>query len=275
MSSSDLPGGPAPDSPAGPASDSPVGPAPDSPVGPASDSPVGPASDSPVGPASDSPAGPASDSPAGPASDSPAGPASDSPAGPAPDSPAGGLPSREPTVGQPETPPRSGRCNVLILSFLSFFLIGFGVWLASAGKRYREEYAEGLDGWRVGGTRSVELTLVRDDKRNLSCAADPVIAGLHCGYRHDLREAGSASSDDPQVLQPVNTTGNELLLGAGLWRSPELKGRLPPDRFSVICNYQVKGFVESASIRFDPTTTFFPTSKTVTVGIFTDCVLPR
>jgi hypothetical protein len=224
---------------------------------------------------SDSPGGPASDSPGGPASDSPGSPVSDSPAGPASGYAETGLPSRAPAGGQLETPSGPGRCNVLILSFLSFFLIGFGVWLASAGKRYREEYAQGLDGWRVGSARSVELTLVKDDKRNLACAADPVIAGLHCGYRHDLQEAGSSSSADPQVLQPVNTTGNELLLGAGLWSSSDLKGTLPPDRFSVICNYQVKGFMRSAAIRFDPTTAFFSLPKTVTVGAFADCVLPR
>jgi hypothetical protein len=224
---------------------------------------------------SDSPVDPASDSPVDPASGAPGGPASDAPAAVASASPDQGLPLRAPGGGQPETPAGPGRCNVLILSFLSFFLIGFGVWLASAGKRYREEYAQDLAGWRVGSTRSVEITLVKDDKRNLSCAADPVIAGLHCGYRHDLQEAGSPSSDDPLVLQPVNTTGNELLLGGGLWSSPDLKAPLPPDRFSVICNYQIKGFMRSASIRFDPTTAFFPTSKTVTVGTFTDCVLPR
>ena len=67
--------------------------------------------------------------------------------------------------------------------------------------------------WSVGTTQSVELTLVRDDRRNLSCASDQVISGLHCAYRRDARQAGPAAADDPQILQPYNTVGNELLLG--------------------------------------------------------------
>src|SRR4051812_30387235 len=94
-------------------------------------------------------------------------------------------PSGEPSDVQPDTPPRFERCNVLILSFLSFCLIGFSVWLVSAGKRYREEYAQATQPWRVGDTRMVELTLVKDDKRNLACASDEVLAGLHCGYQRD------------------------------------------------------------------------------------------
>jgi hypothetical protein len=176
---------------------------------------------------------------------------------------------------QSDASSRFGRCNVLLLSFLSLFLIGFGVWVVSAGGRYREEYAQATQGWRVGSIRSVDLTVVKDDRHNLACASDQVIEGLHCGFRSDLREAGPASSDNSQILQPLNTVGNELLLGAGLWNSSDFKNALPQARFTVICNYTIKGVMKSALIRFDPAASFNPVGKTVTVGTLTDCMIPR
>lgn len=168
--------------------------------------------------------------------------------------------------------PRS-RCNVLLASFTALFAIGFGVWLVSAGGRYRQEYADGTEGWRIGTTRVVELTLVRQDKQNLACASDQDAAGLRCGYRQDLRVA--AGADDARVLQPYNTVHGELLLGAGLWSSAELKGPLPDQRFTVVCNYTVKGVFRSARIRFDPLAAFVPLGRTVTFGTLGGCVLPR
>jgi hypothetical protein len=184
-------------------------------------------------------------------------------------------PCPEPSRAQPDAPPRPERCNVLILSFLSLGLIGFGVWLVSAGNSYREKYAQAKEGWHVGVTRMVELTLVSDDKRNLACASDQVIAGLRCGYRGDLREAGPLSPGDPQILQPYNTTTNDLLLGARLWSSSDLKEPLPQSRFTVVCNYHIEGVMKSASIRFDLKGPFGPLGAAVPVGALTDCVIPR
>ena len=171
--------------------------------------------------------------------------------------------------------PYTERYNAVLLSVVSLFLIGFGVWLVSGTKRYREEYAQTMEGWRVGTTRMVELTLVKDDKKNLGCASDQVIAGLRCGHRRGKSDAVSAEGADSQLLQPYNTVANELLLGAGLWNSPDLKGALPSSRFSVICNYTIKGVVKSVSIRFNPTAAFAPVGKTVTAGTLSECVLPR
>jgi hypothetical protein len=160
-----------------------------------------------------------------------------------------------------------------MLSFLLFVVIGFGVWVVSAGKSYREEYAQATatEGWHVGSTIVLELTVVKEDKHNLACSSDKVFWGLHCGGERDLRGTGP----DPLLLQPYNTTGNQLLLGAGLWNSADLKEPLPQERFSVVCNYHVKGVVKSAAIRFARTGTFEPLTKTVTAGTFTDCVIPR
>ncbi len=171
--------------------------------------------------------------------------------------------------------PAPGRLNTLVFSLLCFCLIAFGVWLVSAGKRYREGYAQVTRAWHVGDVVSVEVTVVREDKQNLACASDRVIDGLRCGFGRDFRPVEPLSADDPHTLQPFNTVGNELLLGAGLWTSPELKAALPATRFTVVCNYHIQGVVGSASIRFSPAAPFAPTGKTVTVGSLTNCVLPR
>ncbi|HXJ20510.1 MAG TPA: hypothetical protein VMT03_09775 [Polyangia bacterium] len=170
--------------------------------------------------------------------------------------------------------PTSPRLNALVLSLLSFCLILFGVWLVSAGKRYRQEYSQVTAGWQVGATRVVELTLVRADKLSLACASDVSVAGLHCGFRRDFG-AVAASPDDPLVLQPYNTTGGELLLGAGLWTSPDLKGTLPTARFTVVCNYHIEGLTSSTAVRFGFGAPFSRIGTTATMGRLTDCVLPR
>ncbi len=171
--------------------------------------------------------------------------------------------------------PSPRRLNAMVLSLLSLCLIVFGVWLFSAGKRYREEYADTTQPWRVGSTREVELTLVQTDKQNLACASDAVVGGLHCGFQSNFAAAGALSPDDPRLLQPYNTTGEELLLGAGLWTSPDLKGPLPPTRFTVVCQYHIGGLIRSAGIRFAATAPFSPVGKVVTAGSLTGCTLPR
>jgi hypothetical protein len=118
----------------------------------------------------------------------------------------------------------------------------------------------------------VELTLVPQDKTNLGCASDQVVQGLRCGFRRSGAEAVPLS---PEVLQPLNTVGNELLLGAGLWAGRDMKGSLPPHRFTVVCNYNIKGVMKSVAIRFDPAAAFSPVGRTVTLGTLTDCVIPR
>lgn len=167
------------------------------------------------------------------------------------------------------------RCNELLLSFLAFVLIASGVWIVSGAKRYREEYAASTQGWRVGSTVNVELTLIREDKTKLACASEHTVAGLRCGYDQKQTPIGALSADKPELLQPYATVGGELLLGAGLWTNSDMKQTLPATRFSVVCNYNVKGLMRSARIRFDPTSPFNPLGRAVTVGTLTDCQLPR
>ncbi len=171
-------------------------------------------------------------------------------------------------------PPPPERINVLVFSLLSFCLIAFGLWLVSAGKSYREAYAQGTDSWRVGTTRAVELTLVSADRANLGCASDQALGGMRCGYILDGTQVDASNADRSQFLQPYNTIENTLLLGAGLW-SGDLKGSLPSERFTATCNYTIKGLAKSASIRFNVSATFTPLEQAVTVGTLTDCVIVR
>lgn len=179
------------------------------------------------------------------------------------------------STAQPDAPPRRERCNDLLFSFVTLFVIAFGVWVVLGGKRYREEYAQATQGWRVGTTRAVEITLVREDKTNLACASDHSIAGLRCGYGRDQKPVSSLSADKAEMLQPYATLSGDLLLGAGLWTSTDMRQNLPEARFSVVCNYSIKGVIRSGSIRFAPTARFNPIGKTVTVGSLKDCLIPR
>ena len=161
---------------------------------------------------------------------------------------------------------------------MSFCLIVFGVRIVTGGKRYREEYAQGqgTEGWSVGSTQAVQLTLVREDKSNLACASDQPIAGLHCAYRRDGSAAGTTGPDDAQILQPYNTVGSELLLGAGLWTAADSKKPLPPARFTVVCNYHIEGVAKLSAIRvFDPAAPFAPAGRSPTAGTLSDCTLPQ
>jgi hypothetical protein len=192
------------------------------------------------------------------------------------DSAAGGLTAGgEGREGQPEALLRPGRCNALLLSFLSLVLIAFGLWVVSAGKQYREEYSQDMEGWRIGSSREVEITLVKTDDHNLACASDLAIGGLRCGYRLNQQAAGAVSPADPQMLQPYNTVENQLLLGAGLWTSVDMKQPLPTGRFTVLCTYSIDGMVRAAAIRFASAAPFDRIGKTIPVGALSDCTLRR
>jgi hypothetical protein len=53
------------------------------------------------------------------------------------------------------------------------------------------------------------------------------------------------------------------------------KQPLPEARFSVVCNYHIKGVVKSARIRFSPTARFTRLTTSITAGTLTDCMVPR
>ncbi len=170
--------------------------------------------------------------------------------------------------GQPDT-------SVVLLGATSSLLaIGFVLWLVFSWSGYAERYAAANEGWHLGQTRLVEITVVPEDRHALDCASDKELGGLHCAF-HLHGTPYPPEADHKRVLMPFNTIKNELLLGAGFWDNAVLSAPLPPGRFSVVCNYNIAGVLRSVSLRWGQTAPFTPVDKSVTVGTLTDCVIPQ
>ena len=121
----------------------------------------------------------------------------------------------------------------------------------------------------------MEITLVKEDDRNLACASDQVIGGLRCGYRLNQQAAGAVSPADPRMLQPYNTVDSQLLLGAGLWTSSDMNSPCRRGASPSSCTYNIIGMVRAAAIRFAPTAPFNRIGRTIPVGALSDCTLRR
>jgi hypothetical protein len=165
--------------------------------------------------------------------------------------------------------------NVLLYTVFSLLCIGIGLWLVLAWSGYKEKYTQQTEGWRLGSTRMLEITLIREDKKNLACASDKSFGDIHCGYHRDGTHNGPLPENDPHVLQPFNTVKNELFLAAGLWQAPVLQGELPKERFSVVCNYNILGVLKAVALRWSPTGSFNPVDQSVAVGTLTNCTIPQ
>jgi hypothetical protein len=165
--------------------------------------------------------------------------------------------------------------NVLCYTLLSFFILSFGVWAVFAWIDYGKRYAPLAEGFYAGGTRSIEITLVRDDVNNLDCASDLTLDGVHCAYKANEQPFDPNATPDPVRLRPYNTADNVLFLGSGLWSSPGMAGPLPSERFSVTCNYRMVSAIKSVALRWAPGGAFAPVKSAVPAGVLSDCVIPR
>jgi len=140
---------------------------------------------------------------------------------------------------------------------------------------YSNRYSQVTEGWHIGQTKLIEVTVVREDKGRLACASDVLLDGIHCGFRASGLPFQASTQDDSHVLSPYNTIKNELFLGSGLWTSPALRGTLPTERFTVACNYKITGVLKSVGLRWGVNASFDPVKQSVTVGTLTDCVIPK
>jgi len=163
---------------------------------------------------------------------------------------------------------------VLCYTLLGLFIVSFGVWLIFAWSGYGKRYATSAESWYKGGTRSVEVTLIRDDVENLGCASDAVVDGLHCEHLINQTVFAPGDTADAVQLRPYNTVDMNLFLGAGLWSSLGRTAALPAGRFTVVCNFHMVGVIKSVSLRFDRGGPFAPATKTLPAGILTDCGIP-
>jgi hypothetical protein len=205
--------------------------------------------------------------------------------GPSPAAPEVVAPKAEtnvspPPAPTPPTPPRREPIpdppkHMLLYTVFGFLCIGVALWLVLAWAGYKEKYTQQTEGWHLGSTKMIEVTLIRDDKKNLACASEKTFGSIHCGYHSNAESWGTSVETDPNVLQPFNTVKNELFLAAGLWQSPILRGTLPAERFTVVCNYHVVGVLKAVSLRWSPTGNFSPVEQSVAVGNLTDCTIPQ
>ena len=201
------------------------------------------------------------------AADTPSAPAQ--PNAVAPPAPEAAAPVAE--VEEKVDPPK----NLLLYTLSGFLSIGVALWLILAWAGYKEKYSQQTEGWHLGSTKMLEITLIRDDKKTLACASDKSFAGVHCGYRANGQPWGTTQETDPHVLQPFNTVKNELFLAAGLWQAPILHEPLPAERFTVVCNYRVLGVLRAVSLRWSLTGNFGPVDQSVAVGTLSDCTIPQ
>lgn len=162
---------------------------------------------------------------------------------------------------------------VLAWSITSLLGIGFSLWLGFSWSGYAERFAQAGGGWRKGGTQLVEITLIREDVRNLACASDQNAAPRHCAYTAG-KQPWPEQSDAGAVLRPYSTVKGDLLLGSGLWDSPLLPASLPSSRFTVVCNFQMLGVIKSVAFRWSLEGAFDPSKESVPFGSLSDCSIP-
>jgi hypothetical protein len=165
--------------------------------------------------------------------------------------------------------------DVSLRVLLALFVIGFGVWVIFTWLKYDKTAAQTEQGWHKGTKQLIELTLVREDANKLACASNLTVEGLNCAYLADTKPRVPAPADDAHLLRPYCNVKNDVLLAAGLWDSPGMRGSLPSERFTVVCNYDIVGVIKSVSLRWSPTDKFDAAKQSLPVGILTDCVIPQ
>jgi hypothetical protein len=171
-----------------------------------------------------------------------------------------------------QSPPRARRW---LHAGFALVCVGFTIWVVVRWIGFRDLYAQQTEGWHVGSTKMLEVTLVRDDKKNLACASNRHFGRIHCAFDASGRPWGPGPEQDVHALQPYNTVGHELFLASGVWFSRALRGELPATRFTVVCNYHIKGVLKDVSLRWSPADPFEPVGQSLAVGTLTDCVMPE
>ena len=176
---------------------------------------------------------------------------------------------------EPEVRYVPNEVDVSLRVLLALFVIGFGVWVIFTWLKYDKTAAQTEQGWHKGTKQLIELTLVREDANKLACASNLTVEGLNCAYLADTKPRVPAPADDAHLLRPYCNVKNDVLLASGLWDSPGMRGSLPTERFTVVCNYDIVGVIKSVSLRWSPTDKFDAAKQSLPVGILTDCVIPQ
>jgi hypothetical protein len=160
-------------------------------------------------------------------------------------------------------------------SVLLFFVIviGLGAGFAILGREQPQEVARPK--WTTGQTVDVEVTLVRNDRQELACAAADEVGGKHCAFEaaNKAWSKGGDANDDKKILKPYTTTDRVQFTAAGLWSDPALTpDKLPATRFSVKCKYKVEGTLKNVGVRWEQTGQWYPQEGWY-AGSISDCKL--
>ena len=164
---------------------------------------------------------------------------------------------------------------MLLYTVFGFLCIAIALWLVFSWSGYKNRYSQQNEGWHLGGTKMIEVTLIGEDKKNLACASDREFEGIHCAFHSSGQPWGPGPEHDSNTLQPFNTIKNELFLASGMWFASPLRSELPTSRFTVVCNYHVKGVLKNVSLRWSANASFSPVDQSVAIGDLTDCVIPQ
>jgi hypothetical protein len=168
---------------------------------------------------------------------------------------------------------------IVLLVVVGVLVVGFGGCVLCLGGAFailgREQPAQpSRPRWSVGQTVDVEVTLVKNDRRDLACASSEEVAGRHCAFEaKGTPWSKGESTDDRKVLRPYVTSERLQLTAAGLWSEPALAPeKLPATRFRARCKYEVEGTLGDLGVRWEEGGQWFPNHKWY-AGSLSGCVL--
>jgi hypothetical protein len=159
-----------------------------------------------------------------------------------------------------------GKSVILFVVIVGGLLLGFAI-------LGREQPAEAIRvRWTPGQTVDLEITLVRNDRQELACAATDEIAGKHCAFEAPNKPWSKGdNNDDKKLLKPYTTTDRVQFTAAGLWSEPALApDKLPATRFNVKCKYKVDGLLKNLGVRWEQSGQWFPNNEWY-AGSVSDC----
>jgi len=174
--------------------------------------------------------------------------------------------------GRAAAPPQQssslGKSMILFVVIIGGLAAGFAI----LGRE--EQQGPARPKWKTGQTVDVEITLVKNDKQDLSCASGDEIGGKHCAFEAQNKPWSKGDNgDDKKLLKPYTTTDRVQFTAAGLWSDPAMApAKLPATRFSVKCKYKVEGTLKNVAVRWDPTGQWFPSTEWY-AGSVSDCKL--
>lgn len=129
--------------------------------------------------------------------------------------------------------------------------------------------------WKVGQTVDIEITLVANDKRELSCASSEEVNGRHCAFEAPNKPwSKDPSQDDKKTFRPYTSTDNMQFVAAGLWSEPSLATSLPAARFSVKCKYTVEGKLNAPTFHWESGWEGQPRGE-MFAGVVSGCVVTQ